>query len=69
MNDHIKLPQNLEGLKPVLILPLLSTLVVGLIMIFVVGPPVAAVLDALTGWLNGHAGEQRRAAGRCCSGR
>lgn len=53
MNDRIKLPQNLKGLKPVLILPLLSTLVVGLIMIFVVGPPVTAVLNALTGWLNG----------------
>jgi PTS system fructose-specific IIC component len=53
MNDHIKLPANLEGLKPVLILPLLSTLVVGLIMIFVVGPPVTVALNALTGWLNG----------------
>jgi fructose PTS system EIIBC or EIIC component len=53
MNDHIRLPSNLEGLKPVLILPLLSTLAVGLIMIFVVGPPVTAVLNALTGWLNG----------------
>ncbi len=53
MNDHIKLPVHLEGLKPVLILPLLSTLAVGLIMIFVVGPPVTAVLNALTGWLNG----------------
>jgi PTS system fructose-specific IIC component len=53
MNDRIKLPVHLEGLKPVLILPLLSTLAVGLIMIFVVGPPVTAVLNALTGWLNG----------------
>jgi PTS system fructose-specific IIC component len=53
MNDRIRLPQNLEGLKPVLILPLLSTLAVGLIMIFVVGPPVTALLNALTGWLNG----------------
>ena len=53
MNDHIKLPVNFEGLKPVLILPLLSTLAVGLIMIFVVGPPVTAALNALTGWLNG----------------
>lgn len=53
MNDHIKLPQNFEGLKPVLILPLLSALVVGLIMIFVVGPPVTAALNALTAWLNG----------------
>ena len=53
MSDTIKLPQTLEGLKPVLILPLFSTLVVGLIMIFVVGPPVTAVLNALTAWLSG----------------
>ncbi len=53
MNDHIKLPASLEGLKPVLILPLLSALIVGLVMIFVVGPPVTAVLNALTAWLNG----------------
>lgn len=53
MNDFIKLPENLEGLKPVLILPLLSTLVVGLVMIFVIGPPVTAILNALTAWLNG----------------
>jgi PTS system fructose-specific IIC component len=53
MNDHIRLPASLEGLKPVLILPLLSALAVGLIMIFVIGPPVTAALNALTGWLNG----------------
>ena len=53
MNDFIKLPQNFEGLKPVLILPLLSTLVVGLVMIFVIGPPVTLMLNALTAWLNG----------------
>ena len=50
---YIKLPQNLAGLKPVLILPLLSTLVVGLVMIYVIGPPVTAVLDGLTAWLDG----------------
>jgi PTS system fructose-specific IIC component len=53
MNDSIRLPPSLEGLKPVLILPLLSTLVVGLVMIFVLGPPVKILLGALTGWLNG----------------
>jgi len=53
MNDRINLPQNLQGLKPVLILPLLSTLIVGLVMIFVVGPPVKTALLALTAWLNG----------------
>ena len=50
---YIKLPQNFEGLKPVLILPLLSTLIVGLVMIYVLGPPVTAVLNAMTAWLNG----------------
>ncbi|HEX5718894.1 MAG TPA: PTS fructose-like transporter subunit IIB [Thermoanaerobaculia bacterium] len=53
LSTWIKLPQNLEGLKPVLILPLLSTLIVGLIMIYVIGPPVTAVLNAMTAWLNG----------------
>ena len=53
LNDRINLPQNLQGLKPVLILPLLSTLIVGLVMIFVVGPPVKTALLALTAWLNG----------------
>jgi PTS system fructose-specific IIC component len=53
MNDSIRLPASLEGLKPVLILPLLSTLVVGLVMIFVVGPPVKILLVGLTNWLNG----------------
>jgi PTS system fructose-specific IIC component len=54
LNDHVvKLPQNLAGLKPVLILPVLSTLIVGLAMIFLVGVPVKAALDGLTAWLNG----------------
>lgn len=53
LNRSIKLPVNLEGLKPVLILPLLTTLTVGLIMIFVIGPPVTTALNALTAWLNG----------------
>lgn len=53
LNDKIKLPDNLQGLKPVLILPVLSTLIVGLAMIFVVGPPMKVVLTALTDWLKG----------------
>jgi len=50
--DRIRLPATLEGLKPVLILPFLATIAVGLLMIYVVAPPVAAVLGALTSWLN-----------------
>ncbi|HNB50380.1 MAG TPA: fructose-specific PTS transporter subunit EIIC [Anaerolineales bacterium] len=51
LNDNIKLSKNLQGLKPVLILPLLSSLVVGLLMFYVVGTPTKAALDALTAWL------------------
>ena len=51
LNGAIKLPRNLAGLKPVLILPLVSTLVVGLIMFYVVGVPVSGLLKAMTAWL------------------
>ncbi|MCW2246044.1 PTS system fructose-specific IIC component [Azospirillum fermentarium] len=53
LRENIKLPANLEGLKPVLIIPLLATLAVGLLMIYVVGGPVAAVMAALTEFLKG----------------
>lgn len=52
----IKLPTNLEGLKPVLILPFLSTLIVGLAMIYIIAPPVAAILSAMTAFLNSMRG-------------
>jgi len=53
LNNAIKLPRNLAGLKPVLILPLISSLVVGLLMFYVVGVPVKAALDGLSAWLTG----------------
>lgn len=53
LNGSLKLPRTLEGLKPTLLLPLLGTLVVGLLMLTVVGKPVAAALTAVTNWLQG----------------
>lgn len=53
LKNNIKLSKNLEGLKPVLIIPLLSTLVVGLLMIYVVGTPVKTIMDGLSAWLTG----------------
>jgi len=52
LKDMIKLPKNLSGLLPILILPFLATLIVGLLMIFVVGTPVKTVMDGLTAWLS-----------------
>jgi PTS system fructose-specific IIC component len=45
---NIRLPDALAGLKPVLILPLLATLVVGLAMFYVIGEPISALQDELT---------------------
>lgn len=53
LSGAVRLPRNLEGLKPTLVLPLGGALVVGLLMVFVVGAPVAAVLRGLEGWLRG----------------
>ncbi len=49
---YVKLPQSLEALKPILIIPLLASLVTGLVMIYVVGKPVAGMLAALTQFLD-----------------
>lgn len=56
LNKAIKLPRTLEGLKPVLILPLLGTAATGLLMYYVVGAPAATLLAALTAWLQGMQG-------------
>ncbi len=56
LNRYIRMPRNLEGLKPVLILPVLGTLLVGLAMMYVFGQPVADLLAWLTAWLRGMQG-------------
>ncbi|WP_416364403.1 PTS fructose-like transporter subunit IIB [Pseudomonas sp. NFX183] len=48
----VKLPQSLEALKPILIIPLLASLFTGLAMIYLVGPPVARLLSSLTDFLS-----------------
>lgn len=51
--ENIKLPENFEGLMPILVVPLLATLVVGLVMIYIVGEPVSYINEALKGFLEG----------------
>lgn len=52
----IRLPESLEGLLPVLILPLLSTALIGLLMHFVIGAPMTWINNELTLWLNSLSG-------------
>ncbi|KEA51622.1 MULTISPECIES: PTS fructose transporter subunit IIBC [Mangrovibacter] len=51
ISTKVKLPPSMEALKPILIIPLFSSLIVGLAMIYIIGTPVAHLLDGLTHWL------------------
>ncbi len=51
ISSKLKLPSSMEALKPILIIPLLSSLVVGLAMIYLIGTPVSKILEGLTHWL------------------
>ncbi|SEI09828.1 PTS fructose-like transporter subunit IIB [Pseudomonas asplenii] len=52
INRYARLPVSLEALKPILIIPLLASLFTGLVMIYVVGKPVAGMLEGLTHFLD-----------------
>ncbi|HDL8285148.1 TPA: PTS fructose transporter subunit IIBC [Yersinia enterocolitica] len=51
ISTKLHLPQSMEALKPILIIPLVASLIVGLVMIYVVGTPVAKIMTGLTNWL------------------
>ena len=52
ISRYARLPQSLEALKPILIIPLFASLFTGLVMIYVVGKPVAGMLEGLTHFLD-----------------
>ncbi|MDH2925173.1 PTS system D-fructose-specific IIB component (F1P-forming) (Frc family) /PTS system D-fructose-specific IIC component (F1P-forming) (Frc family) [Nicoletella semolina] len=52
LNHIIQLPASLSSLKPILILPLLGSTIVGLAMIYLINPPVKAIMETLVEWLN-----------------
>ncbi|MGY1713206.1 fructose-specific PTS transporter subunit EIIC [Geodermatophilus sp. SYSU D01106] len=51
-----KLPTGVRGLQPVVIIPLLATLISSGIMAVLLGRPLAAALEGLGNWLNGLTG-------------
>ncbi|MFZ4831680.1 PTS fructose transporter subunit IIBC [Rouxiella sp. Mn2063] len=51
ISSKLHLPKSMEALKPILIIPLLASLATGLVMIYVVGTPVAKIMEWLTHWL------------------
>ena len=48
-----KVPNWLKPMMPVVVIPLLSSFIVGFAMFIVLGAPLKALMDGLTNWLNG----------------
>ncbi|MDT5148335.1 MAG: fructose system or component [Mycobacterium sp.] len=54
--SRIDVPRWLRGLMPVVIIPLVASLAVGLLMFLLLGRPLAAVTSGLTSWLGSLSG-------------
>jgi fructose PTS system EIIBC or EIIC component len=52
----VQVPRALAGVMPVVIIPLVTTLIVGVIMVVAIGQPIASAQHAMTNWLNGLSG-------------
>lgn len=58
-NIFDKLPQSLEGIKPVLLYPFFGVLLIGAIIVFLVNPPVGALNTMITNGLNAMGGTSK----------
>ncbi|BCB05839.1 PTS fructose transporter subunit IIABC [Bacillus sp. KH172YL63] len=47
----IKVPKAIQPIMPIIIIPVLASLIVGLAFVFLIGAPVAQTFEVLTGWL------------------
>ncbi|MDC7338522.1 fructose-specific PTS transporter subunit EIIC [Streptomyces lydicus] len=54
--QRVTIPPVLRGIMPVVVIPLISSVIVGFLMFLVVGKPVAALQKGLTDWLSGLSG-------------
>ncbi|MFE1803036.1 fructose-specific PTS transporter subunit EIIC [Streptomyces sp. NPDC059517] len=54
--QRIKIPPVLRGIMPVVVIPLISSMVVGFLMLIVIGKPIAEAQKAMTDWLGGLSG-------------
>lgn len=52
----LKVPKALQPVMPIIFIPIISSVIVGLLFIFVIGAPVAQVFEGLTTWLSGMQG-------------
>lgn len=56
IKKYIKLPKTLQGIMPVLIIPVLGSISTGLILFYVIGKPVAVINQTMNDFLTGMSG-------------
>ncbi|MEU4270997.1 fructose-specific PTS transporter subunit EIIC [Streptomyces sp. NPDC026092] len=54
--QKVKVPAALRGIMPVVVIPLLASIVVGFLMFLVIGKPIASLQNAMTDWLSSLSG-------------
>ncbi|MEU3738517.1 fructose-specific PTS transporter subunit EIIC [Streptomyces sp. NPDC032198] len=54
--QRVRIPAVLRGIMPVVVIPLISSAIVGFLMFLVIGKPIASLQSALTDWLEGLSG-------------
>ncbi|GHB37567.1 PTS lactose transporter subunit IIC [Streptomyces viridiviolaceus] len=54
--QRVRIPAALRGIMPVVVIPLISSAIVGFLMFVVIGKPIASAQKAMTDWLNGLSG-------------
>ncbi|MFJ4873774.1 fructose-specific PTS transporter subunit EIIC [Streptomyces sp. NPDC088745] len=54
--QRVRVPAALRGIMPVVVIPLISSIVVGFLMFLVIGEPIAELQSALTDWLGSMSG-------------
>ncbi|MFI6248637.1 fructose-specific PTS transporter subunit EIIC [Streptomyces sp. NPDC051016] len=54
--QKINIPAAMRGIMPVVVIPLISSAIVGFLMFVVVGKPIASAQKGMTDWLNGLSG-------------
>ncbi|GGU03769.1 fructose-specific PTS transporter subunit EIIC [Streptomyces coeruleorubidus] len=54
--QKVNIPAALRGIMPVVVIPLISSAIVGFLMFVVIGKPIAEAQKGMTDWLNGLSG-------------
>jgi PTS system fructose-specific IIC component len=54
--QRVRIPAALRGIMPVVVIPLISSAIVGFLMFVVIGKPIASAQKAMTDWLSGLTG-------------